>query len=109
MIVWIAHAKVGHRQEPHKVKRPGPKARAFCFVGTQWQQDPLEHSDNVPYNIRRGSTGRHIAARANLAPSAKLSSSGKSQSRSSQIHNKAQALCPGFLVSAALVDHRRLS
>jgi hypothetical protein len=33
MIVWITHAKVGHRQTPYKVKRPARNGGAFCFVG----------------------------------------------------------------------------
>jgi hypothetical protein len=33
MIVWITHAKVGHRQTPYKVKRPAGNGGAFCFVG----------------------------------------------------------------------------
>jgi hypothetical protein len=33
MIVWITHAKVGHRQTPYKAKRPSRNGGAFCFMG----------------------------------------------------------------------------
>src|SRR5690606_28028957 len=47
MIVWIAHAKVGHRQEPHKLESPGLVPGLFSFCSA-CETSTLKRSDKQP-------------------------------------------------------------